>query len=293
MRFSPPAAAVPSLGSKSTECPATYFGLEGAAGVEQVVLVEASVGVPADKILESNRWMLETAAADRRVMSVVGKLDVSIASEMFAEQLDELAANSQFVGIRISDAIFNANSAGTFEDIQPNVLANLATAAGRGLTIDTMGISGAVLAKVGAAIPGIVFVMDHLAGKPSTFDIEGDWKADMEAALSYPSVIIKVSDVHKLSSQSVTGQPAGLKQFASVTDATPYVPVLQMLTETFGADRLVFGSNWPVSDAGTGSPDSVGLQIAIVEAFLANLAAGERDKVMFANALRLYAPHVA
>ena len=77
---------------------------------------------------------------------------------------------------------------------------------------------GAVLSQIGAAVPGITIVMDHFAGKATTFDVEDSWKADMHAAAAYPGLNIKVSDVHKLSSQVVTGRPAGLTQFQPVAD---------------------------------------------------------------------------
>jgi predicted TIM-barrel fold metal-dependent hydrolase len=125
------------------------------------------------------------------------------------------------------------------------------------LEIDTLGISVAVLSQIGAATPGLTIVMDHFAGKPTTFDVEDSWKADMLTAASYVGLNIKVSEVHKLSSQVVTGQPAGLKQFQPVAAASRYVPTLEFLWRTFGEDRLIFGTNWPVSDAGGLFVDSI------------------------------------
>jgi predicted TIM-barrel fold metal-dependent hydrolase len=124
------------------------------------------------------------------------------------------------------------------------------------LEIYTLGISVAVLSQIGAATPGLTIVMDHFAGKPTTFDVEDSWKADMLTAASYVGLNIKVSEVHKLSSQ-VAGQPAGLKQFQPVAAASRYVPTLEFLWRTFGEDRLIFGTNWPVSDAGGLFVDSI------------------------------------
>ncbi|NJN84866.1 MAG: hypothetical protein HC802_22980, partial [Caldilineaceae bacterium] len=47
----------------------------GGAKISHVVLVESSVATPPEKIMHSNQWMLETVAADDKLMSVVGKLD--------------------------------------------------------------------------------------------------------------------------------------------------------------------------------------------------------------------------
>jgi L-fuconolactonase len=136
----------------------------------------------------------------------------------------------------------------------------------------------------------LTIVMDHFAGKPTTFDLEDPWKIDMQAASAYSGLNIKVSDVHKLSSNVVTGQPAGLTQFQPVADASPYTRTLDFLWRTFGEDRLIFGTNWPVSDAGGIFVDSIDLEISILESFLAEQYVGGRDKVMYQNALRVYSP---
>jgi predicted TIM-barrel fold metal-dependent hydrolase len=129
--------------------------------------------------------------------------------------------------------------------------------------------------------------MDHLAGKATSFVVEDSWKADMYDAAAAPVVHIKVSDIHKLSAQSITGAPAALIQFQPVTDPEPYEPTLEFLFRTFGEDRIIFGTNWPVSDAGGIYVDSIDLQIGIPESFLATEFKG-RDKVTYRNAQRVY-----
>jgi predicted TIM-barrel fold metal-dependent hydrolase len=88
----------------------------------------------------------------------------------------------------------------------------------------------------------------------------------------------------------VTGKPAGLTQFQPISDFKRYEAVLAFLWNTFGPDRLIFGTNWPVSDAGGIFVDSIDLEIGIMESFLAEQYVGGRDKVMFENALRVYSP---
>jgi L-fuconolactonase len=271
-----------------------YNARVGGPRVNKVVLIESSVGVTPDHIIQSNLWMLQTAAAESKILSVVGNLDVTQPTEGptgFAQHLSLLAANKQWVGIRIGGGIFQAVPNPTFSDLRPNVLTNLTLLAKRGLEIDTLGISGANLSMIGAKVPGLTIVMDHFAGKPTTFDVEASWKADMLAAANYAGLYIKVSDVHKLSSQAVTGKPAGLTQFQPVADPTRYAPTLEFLWKTFGADRLIFGTNWPVSDAGGLFVDSIDLEIDILENFLTpQRFSGGRDKVMYQNALRVYSP---
>ena len=94
----------------------------------------------------------------------------------------------------------------------------------------------------------------------------------------------------KRKSAAATGQPAGLAQFQPVADPEPYEPHLEFLWRTFGEDRLIFGTNWPVADAGGAFVDSIDLQISIMEDFLADKYVSGRDKVMYQNALRVYGP---
>jgi len=270
--------------------PADYDARVGGPKVDKLVLIESSVATPPDKIIQSNLWMLQAARADGKILSVVGNLDVTQSPASFAQQLGQLAAYKQFVGLRIGSGIFTPNASRTLANIVPNVLTNLTLMAKMGLEIDTLGITGTALAEIGAAVPGLVMVMDHFAGKPTTFDVEAGWQADMHAAAGYEKLNIKVSDVHKLSATAVTGKPAGLNQYQPVADPTPYLPTLDFLWRNFGEDRLIFGTNWPVSDAGGIFVDSIDLEINILETFLADKYVGGRDKVMYQNALRVYSP---
>jgi hypothetical protein len=138
---------------------------------DKLVLIESSVGVTPDKIIQSNKWMLQTAAADKKILAVVGNLDVTQLTSTFVQQLDALAGDKNFVGLRIGSGIFAAGVPRTFATILPNVINNLRLMVQRGMMIDTLGIAGSVLSDIGAAT-GITIVMDHFAGKPTTFLVE-------------------------------------------------------------------------------------------------------------------------
>jgi L-fuconolactonase len=268
-----------------------YDARVGGPKVDKVVLIESSVATPADKLIQSNLWMLQTAGTEGKILSVVGNLDITEDSTTFAAQVAQLSANKKWVGIRIGGGIFQANGLPqSASNLKPNVMNNLVLLARLGLEIDTLGITGVALSQIGAAVPGLVIVMDHFAGKPTTFDVEDAWKTDMQAASANPTLNIKVSDVHKLSAKVVTGAAAGLTQFQPVADVSKYVATLEFLWRTFGEDRLIFGTNWPVADAGGIFVDSIDLEIGIMESFLAEQYVGGRDKVMYQNALRVYNP---
>ena len=264
-----------------------YNARLGGRKVDKVVLIESSVGVPPDKIIQSNLWMLETANANSKILSVVGNLDVTQAPAAFAAQVRQLSANPKWKGIRIGSGIFERGANHIFANIRPNVMDNLTLLARRKLMIDALGIPGSVLRSIASAVPGLTIVMDHLAGKASSFDLEDSWKADMHEAAAAPNIYIKVSDIHKLSTKSVIGAAAVRTQFQPIADPALYGPVLDFLFKTFGENRLIFGTNWPVSDAAGKNVDSIDLQIRIVESFLA-FQPKTRDRVMYRNAEHVY-----
>jgi predicted TIM-barrel fold metal-dependent hydrolase len=274
-----------------------YLANWGGRRVNQVVLVESSVGVTSDHIIQSNRWMLDAAAGDTngpdggsKILSVVGALDTTQDPGTFEGQLMQLAGDPLFVGIRLGDlgSIFNPGSPSTFSNIKPFVLQNLKTMAKLGLQIDTNGISGTVMAQVGQ-LTGISIVMDHFAGEGNTFTPSDAWMQDMRAAATYPGLHIKVSDVEVLSEAALGGYTFGPGQFQPIADPTQYYSVMEFLWNLFGYRRLLWGSNWPVCRYGGILTDPVDFEINIWESFLAQQLEG-RDAVMYKNALRVYGP---
>jgi predicted TIM-barrel fold metal-dependent hydrolase len=67
-------------------------------------------------------------------------------------------------------------------------------------------------------------------------------------------------------------------------DVSAYKAHFDVLMSAFGADRLIWGSNWPVCELG----GSFGRQIQIAEEYLAPFGARVRDKVMHENGQRFY-----
>jgi L-fucono-1,5-lactonase len=72
------------------------------------------------------------------------------------------------------------------------------------------------------------------------------------------------------------------------TEPVAAVLHFDVLMTAFGEDRMIWGSNWPVSDLG----GSFAGQIRLAEEYLAPMGQRVRDKVMFKNALRFYLRHV-
>ena len=78
------------------------------------------------------------------------------------------------------------------------------------------------------------------------------------------------------------------RAISAPTALAAYEPHFDVLMTAFGEDRLIWGSNWPVSDLG----GSFSGEIRLAEEYLAPFGQVVRDKVMFRNALLFYRRHV-
>lgn len=278
-----PPADIPWLNVDCLE--ADYNALPGGAKVDKVVVVEAIGGVPPDKIVHSNQWMIQQVEASEKLLSVVGKLDVTQPTVDFALQLDQLVS-PVYVGLRIGSTIFLPDAEQIVDNLKPNVTDNLKELVKRGLMLDTIGIPVATVAEIAQIVPDTPIVINHWANKPRTFTVETEWHDGLAIAAQQPNINLKVSDTHKLSSAAANSNfPV---QFTAITDPTRYTDALNAIWELYGKDRLTFGTNWPVSGVGELESDSVDIQINILEAFLADKGTAARNKVMYENALRIY-----
>lgn len=116
-------------------------------------------------------------------------------------------------------------------------------------------------------IPNLRMVIDHLAKPPVGRD-EPAWFEQMKAAAESPNVYAKLSGQFD--------NPAW-----TVSDIQPYV---DHVLENFGANRVMFGSDWPVSLMG-GTYASVWLK---TQELIRNCAQAEKDAILGGTAVRFY-----
>ena len=121
-------------------------------------------------------------------------------------------------------------------------------------------------ATVAAAHPGLRFVVDHLGGIAEAAD-EESWESGLRAVAAQPHVYAKISGL------------AGL-----VHDPERLRRVVGVAVETFGPDRLMYGSDWPLARLGAGPV----AWRAAVDGLIAELSAGERHAIMSGTATRWY-----
>lgn len=218
--------------------PADWKALANPLGIHKTVVVEAS------KWVEDNQWILELAEREKCIVGFVGNLDPGAAE--FADQLKRFAANPVFRGVRVGGVRLIKGVE------EPEFLAGIKQLVDRDLSLDVNGGPDLLMAvdKLAVKVPELRIVVDHVGGAGDAANPSSAWKEGIKAAARHAKVWCKVSGL-------VEG--AGGGKGNAPKEAGYYAPVLDMVWHAFGEDRLVFGSNWPVSDRGASFEVVVGL----------------------------------
>lgn len=244
--------------------PAEYSKLAKAAGVTGVVIVEAS------NHLSDNRWVLGLVKDDDFYVGLVGNIDVN--RDDFEKQLQKLKQDRRFVGVR-------TRGPKPIDYTNKKVLANLAVLAKHDLAMDYLTNSGGIrgieqVDRVARAIPDLRIVVNHCLG----YDFDGkapsrEWIAAVESLAANKNVSCKISGLYQRS----VPQPAPQK-------VEHYKSVLEVLWKNFGKERLIYGSNWPVTKR-TGSYASY---LKLVDRFISSKGQDAREHYYWKNAAAAY-----
>lgn len=209
-----------------TVLPAEYIALAQPLGIGSTVVVEASPRVA------DNDWLLALAAREPFLAGLVGHLKPGAPG--FAADLARLAANRKFKGIR---------TGGWDIPVAPEkteFVKDLARLAEHDLSLDVLGGPDQLpaIVRLARALPTLRIVINHCAG----VRIDGGapdpaWVSNVQASGRLPNLFMKASALPEN-----TGRTGNIP-----ADPEFYRPVLDALWNAFGEDRLIFGSNWPVS----------------------------------------------
>jgi L-fucono-1,5-lactonase len=156
---------------------------------------------------------------------------------------------------------------------RPDVLRGLAAVARAGLVYDLVITAGQLSAstRAAAAVPDLVFVLDHLGKPPIAAGRTEPWAQDLRRLAALPNTVAKLSGL-------VT--EADWRRW-QVADLRPYAEVA---LDTFGPARLMFGSDWPVCTLAASYPDV----LAAAQDLTAGLTAAEREAVFSGTATSMY-----
>jgi predicted TIM-barrel fold metal-dependent hydrolase len=208
--------ALPACVSGRVQTPYSAFGITGTIAVE------------ASPLVEDNQWVLDLAAKEPIIVGTVGHL--APGTPRFSKQLARFHKNRRFRGIRIAEFGPHLSETPYVEDLKLLSQADL--------ELDILGgpLILAQAVRISDIVPDLRIVIEHLPFDPPPNPADRlVYKHALHELGQRPQVYIKVSNVLRRSGNVVP------------KDLNFYRPSLDELWNIFGADRLVYGSNWPVS----------------------------------------------
>lgn len=236
----------------------------------QPLLVEngfdGSILVQADQSEEETEFLLKLAQEYFFIKGVVGWIDLT-ATEV-EKRLEHFSKNPFFKGVR--HTVWDKRGEFMKEERFQKGISKLA---GFDLAYDLLVFDY----QIGAAMelvkrfPTQRFVLDHM-GKPdiSAESPSEEWKMHIRKLAENKNVSCKLS-----------GLVTAAKDLQRKEDIFPFVDVV---VESFGTDRIMFGSDWPVCL----SAASFNYVLKIQEEYFRNFSKDEKRKIFGGNAARFY-----
>ena len=228
---------------------------------------QGSIAVQARQTLEETRWLLELAERTPSILGVVGWADLR--SPDIRSQLKALARNPKLAGIR---HIVQSEPDDRFL-LQPEFLRGIAALEEFDLAYDILIYTKhlSVAAEFVERFPRHRFVLDHLAKPPIKSGQINLWAHGIRRLAEFPNVFCKVS---------------GMVTEADWQHWKPehFVPFLDVAFESFGPDRLMIGSDWPVCLVAA----SYARTVEVVKTYLRAKSTESQEAVLGGNAQRFW-----
>jgi L-fuconolactonase len=211
------------------------------------------VAVQAQLSVDETSWLLDLADQHPFILGVVGWVDLTAPD--VARVLAPLAKRRKLRGIR---HVVQAEPDDFM--LRPDFQRGIAALAPLGLTYDILVYHRQLPAALSLVerFPEQKFVVDHLAKPDIKAAVREPWATNMRALARHPNVFCKLSGM-VTEADWRAWKPEDLGFYLNVA------------LESFGPERLMIGSDWPVCSL-AGSYDRV---MAVVEHFVSPLAAAE------------------
>ena len=240
--------------------PADFAPQLRAAGVDGTVVVQAR------QTVEETLQLLEHTHRHRFIKGVVGW--VPLTDPKVARLLEQLQEDKALKGVRhVLQGEPDSYMAG------PAFNAGLAAVAARGLSYDLLVKAPQLPAAIALVDrhPELPFVLDHIAKPVIAGPPPPEWRRHIAELARRPNVCCKFSGL-------VTEVP----DFAW----TPALlwPYFDVVLEAFGANRLMFGSDWPVCLVAVEYPPWFRFMASCVT----GLSPDERNHILGGTATRFY-----
>ena len=231
-----------------------------------LVFVEVDVDMP--QYLDEADWVEEIAGRDARLKGAV----VCLPLERGAALEGEIARIARLKSARGVRRLIQNQPDPDFP-LRPAFLEGLRLLPKYGLSFDIC-IFHHQLAKAIELVrrcPEVSFVLDHIAKPGIKAGLIEPWRTEIGELAKQPNVVCKLSGV-TTEAEHRAWTPAQLR------------PYIDRVVECFGADRILYGGDWPVSQLAGDY-----LQwLTTLESATAHFSAEERRKLFRDNAIRVY-----
>jgi L-fuconolactonase len=228
---------------------------------------DGSIVVQTCQTVDETAWLLDLAKNSPTILGVVGWVD--LCSPQANSQLAQFSGNHKLVGIR---HIVQSEPDDKFL-LRDDFCRGISQLEEFDLAYDILIYTRhlPVAAKFAKRFPRQRFVLDHLAKPPIKRGKIQAWADGIRRLADFPNVFCKLS---------------GLVTEADWQHWTPeqIFPYLDIAFESFGSDRLMIGSDWPVCLVAASYERAIG----VVKSYLKRYSPDVRDAVLGGNAQRFW-----
>ncbi|WFA87328.1 amidohydrolase family protein [Paenibacillus amylolyticus] len=207
--------------------------------------LDGCIAVQARQSLTETEWLLQLTDQHECIKGVVGWVD--LCSDEVRNQLELFASNPYLKGVRHVIQDEPDLKYVLREDFQRGISLLKEYDLAYDLLVSKEQLPYAV--ELVKAFPEQRFVLDHLAKPDIKSGILSPWKEALESLAAQPNAYCKLS---------------GMVTEADWANWTPkdFTAYLNIAIEAFGAERLMFGSDWPVSNVSAPYSEVFGLIIS-------------------------------
>ncbi len=196
------------------------------AGIDYAVVVEAS------QRREDNFWLMQHVDTSNALVAFIANLDPR--DPFYVADMDSLCTYKKFRGIRIRPAT-------TINIADASIMASFAHLARKNLVLELggNGVDPKTITAIARRFPNMNIIMNHLAGVRMQGGqvAPGDYVARLTEFAREPNVFCKISALYT----QINRDPAP-------TNPDVYKPLIDPVIDAFGPERVIFGSNWTLSD---------------------------------------------
>jgi L-fuconolactonase len=229
--------------------------------------IDASIAVQADQSERETRFLLELADRNDRIAGVVGWIDLR------SPQVEErLRFFSQFPKLRGFRHLVQVEPDEGFL-VRPDFVRGISRLSEFGYTYDILIYPRQLAAAMELVekLPWQRFVIDHMAKPEIKAGKREPWAEQMRTIARNSNVWCKLSGL-VTEADWVRWKPPDFAWY------------LDVVFEAFGAERLMFGSDWPVCLLA----GRYGQATWVIEDYVARNCAADRAKIFGGNAMQFY-----